>query len=143
MVNSMNAEGFSKALMDLSDHIDGEVSKVIRKGCIDLYARIVARTPVDSGRAKMNWQLSTSGHSSERMEDPDGYSVSEIAGHINSETSEFRLDINDDTVTLYNNLEYISNLEAGDSQQAPQGMVAISLAEFEQHFREALAGAGL
>ena len=35
------------------------------------------------------------------------------------------------TVFLYNNADYISFLESGSSAQAPNGMVAVSVAEVE------------
>ena len=152
---SLDAAGFSSALNDLADHVRGEVSAVIRKACIDLYRRIVERTPRDTGRARASWQLSTTGQGSNVWQNRgtpgvlnSAASASDIANNINQNVSEFKVDIHTDTVTIYNNLEYISILEAGrqgnrGSLQAPTGMVAISLSEFEQHFRNALAGMNL
>lgn len=141
-----NAAAFSRALMDLSDEIDGSIEAVIRKACFDLYARIVKRTPVDTGRAKASWGIGTE-HSGAVA--PEGeHSVTELhnfapsdisSAVISSTTGLFTFSINDDQVVIYNNLEYIEALESGQgSDQAPSGMVAISLAEFEAHFREAL-----
>jgi hypothetical protein len=38
---------------------------------------------------------------------------------------------------IYNNVDYISYLEAGSSLQAPSGMDAISLTEYADYFRQA------
>jgi hypothetical protein len=138
---SVDATGFANALRDLANTVSTRANEVIRKACIDLYTKIVMRTPVDTGRARASWQISTSGVGSNVWE--GGASASEIASNINQNVSDFRVEINADTVTIYNNLEYISFLENGHSQQAPTGMVAVSLAEFEQHFRRHLAASGL
>jgi hypothetical protein len=136
---SNNAADFSKSLLELADYTTGSVEKVIRKSCIDLYRAIVEKTPVDTGRAKASWGLSTN-HAEDVQGDSGGYSFNEIEGIIKENVSDFKFDIHDDEVVIYNNLEYISELEDGTSQQAPTGMVAISLAEFTAFFNEALSG---
>lgn len=140
---SDNAASFSRSLMELCEHVDGEVEKVVRKACIDLYRRIVQRTPIDTGRAKANWQISTSDNGSVRGSAGDSFSESDIQGLIASETSGLNITINDNQVIIYNNLEYIGALENGHSQQAPGGMVVVSLADFTQFFNEAIAEAQL
>ena len=135
---SDNAAGFSRALMAMTDHIDGNILAVFRKTIIDLYRRLSELTPVDTGRAKASWGLSTTGYSTEA---PEGeYSYNEVEGVINGNISEFALTLHDDQVTIYNNLEYMEFLENGSSQQAPHGMVALSLAEFEAFFNAAIKG---
>lgn len=136
---SNNAADFSKSLLELADYTTGSVEKVIRKACIDLYRAIVEKTPVDTGRAKASWGLSTN-HAEDIRNNPDGYTGSEIRQIVSENVSDFKVSIHDDTVTIYNNLEYIKYLEDGTSQQAPTGMVAISLAEFTAFFNEALSG---
>ena len=134
---SNNAADFSKSLMALCSHVDGSIEKVIRKSCIDLYRRIVERTPVDTGRAKASWSISTV-HADDVQHDPDGFSYNEIATIVNNNVSDFSVSVHDNQVVIYNNLEYISELENGTSDQAPTGMVAISLSEFTEHFNNAL-----
>lgn len=140
---SNNAASFSNSLMALSEYVNGEVEKVVRKACIDLYKRIVTRTPVDTGRAKANWQIDVVDSESVRGSAGDSFSESDIQGLIASEISGLNLTINDNHVIIYNNLEYIGALENGHSQQAPGGMVAVSLADFTQFFNEAIAEAQL
>lgn len=129
----VNAAAFSKSLKALAGYATGNVEKVIRKTCIDLYRRIVERTPVDTGRAKANWQMSTTTTASE-LYDKDGYSFNEINEIVSAEISDFTFELGDDQVFIYNNLEYIPYLEDGSSTQAPAGMVEISLVEFTNYF---------
>lgn len=134
-----NAVDFSKSLMSLADHVDGSFGKIIRKACIDLYRAIVEKTPVDTGRAKASWSLSTH-HASDEQEPRDGYTFNEIEQIIKDNVADFKVSIHDDQVVIYNNLEYIEFLEDGTSDQAPNGMVSISLVEFETFFNNALRG---
>lgn len=140
---SSNAAAFSQSLMRLMDRVDGSIDAVIRKSCIDLYRRIALKTPVDTGRAKLNWQISTVDSGAVKGEEGRRYSDSEIQAFIDAEVGEFDLTIRDDQVWIYNNVEYIPDLEGGYSNQAPEGMVAVSLAEFTAHFNRYLAEEGL
>ena len=133
---SNNAADFSNALTALADHTTGSIEKVIRKSCIDLYRSIVEKTPVDTGRAKASWGLSTHHTNDEASENM----TPEEAVQVVSETmSDFKFTVHDDQVIIYNNLEYIEALENGHSQgQAPAGMVSISLVEFTAKFNNDL-----
>jgi hypothetical protein len=133
-----NAAEFSRQLSQLSHYVDGNIERVIRKACIDLYRRIVERTPIYTGLAKISWGLSTTGYAPEYGEDFEP-TYNEILNIVERNVRDFRFTVNDNMVTIVNNLEYIEYLESGSSRQAPTGMVAISLAEFNAHFREALA----
>ena len=134
---SSNAADFAKSVTALSEKLNDSVEKGIRKACIDLYRAIVEKTPVDTGRAKASWGLATY-HTNDSKNDPDGYSFNEISGIVNQNVADFKFTVHDDQVIIYNNLEYIENLENGTSQQAPQGMVAISLSEFTAFFNNAI-----
>ena len=132
---SNNAADFSRSLMAMSDYATQGMEKVIRKACIDLYRRIAKRTPFETGRAKANWSISV-GTPDTSIKDQTDY-VSEIARQV----SGFKFDVHDGMVYITNNLEYIEKLETGYSRrQAPNGMVAVSLAEFTTHFNNELQG---
>lgn len=74
-----------------------ELNTLIKKTTIDIHNEVVTRTPVDTGRARASWDYSFT------------TSNGVVEGHIN------------------NYVEYIVYLEHGWSDQAPAGMVAISL----------------
>jgi hypothetical protein len=90
---------------------------IVTKTVIDLFAKIVERTPVDTGRARANWALAMDVNSPEYADLTD-------AADWEYETEDGT------TIWIYNNLVYIEALEEGHSEQAPIGMVAISLQEF-------------
>jgi len=137
MIN-VDATGFRNALMDFANHVDIDVSKVIRKACIDLFKAIAARTPVDTGRLKGNWQLNTNYSSDTIGDDQAVFTSAEIEQMLMQQTSEFDLTIHDDKVEIFNNVKYAEYNEAGHSSQAPAGMVAVSLSEFEEYFNRAV-----
>lgn len=132
-----NAAAFVKSLNALHEYTTKSFEQVIRKACIDLYQMIIERTPVDTGRAKANWQIST--HSDSSISSKEGFSFNEIKSIVEAEINDFTFEIRDSQVVIYNNLEYIEHLENGTSAQAPAGMVAISLVEFTSHFNRSLA----
>ena len=132
---SNNAADFSNALTALADHTTGSIEKVIRKAFIDLYRSIVEKTPVDTGRAKASWGLSTHHTNDEASEN---MTPEEAVQVVSDNISDFTFKAQDDQVIIYNNLEYIEYLENGTSQQAPSGMVSLSLVEFTAFFNNAL-----
>lgn len=99
---------------------------------IEMASRIVERTPVQSGRARGNWNASTNKEdvSTSTFTDPSGQST--IASIKNVA---YRSDSKDD-LYLANGLPYIGVLERGSSTQAPRGMVAITVEEVNQIARD-------
>ncbi len=98
-------------------------------------AQIIERTPVKSGRARGNWQATTGSPATgvTDAEDKDGSTTQAAAGETIQDAigSEFY---------LTNNLPYIRRLEfEGWSQQAPAGMVRITLQNVEQGIKRAIA----
>lgn len=105
--------------------------KLQKRIALDLLRRIVFRTPVDTGRARGNWQtaLGASSRSEiDRLDTSGGTSVS-VGSAVIAGARPYGV------ITIFNNVDYIEYLEGGSSQQAPIGMVAVSLAEVEAQFR--------
>lgn len=120
--------------------------KEVRKNyAFALYSSIVKKTPVDTGRARANWNVTVGSpdlsttedtrktpKSKDKMPDPNG----------------------DESIFISNNLPYITKLEYGGypnppkkgsgktvngySKQAPEGMVGVTLANNEAIFNAAL-----
>ena len=120
-----SAVEFDRQLDKLTRHMEKDIVRLYEKATFDLYSRIAERTPVDTGRAKANWSISL---------DPDD---AEVFAEVSRRVTTFKMEIDSGDIYIYNNLDYIEALEGGHSGQAPQGMVAVSLADFAQHFREA------
>lgn len=85
--------------------------------CSELAERVVARTPRDTGFAASQWQPSINGS---------------LIGDANTVTLAATQVKAGDTFALTNNVAYIRQLEYGHSQQAPNGMVRVTLAEAPQ-----------
>lgn len=92
-------------------------------------ARLVSKSPVDTGRFKANWVIGNSfintGISERVSALPLGASDNYNANLID------RIDIKGQTIYLTNSLPYAQRLEYGWSKQAPGGMVRITLAEMQ------------
>lgn len=98
------------------------VAKVFEAVSLELYDRIVNKTPVDTGRARANWNLSLS--------TPDtSVSDSTVRKHYDALLG---VSLTKDNVSYISNyLHYIYELEHGKSNQAPQGMVTVSMIEIK------------
>lgn len=139
---SQNAKDFNRSLLGIVTALDAEVSTVIMKAVIDLYKKIAIRTPVDKGRARASWQVSTEFDSNIQEEEsfdesPQGKAQRGMDS-VNANIQDFGFSLHNKKIFIYNNLEYIEFLEKGHSKQAGSGMVGISLSEFDVKFQEAL-----
>ena len=104
----------------------GKMDQVGRKVALELFKRIIYKTPVDSGRARGNRQVAIGSVPSGTIEidDKEGGATMSAA---TAASAGFNAG---DTIYLTNNLPYIRRLEEGSSQQAPAGMVALTVQEF-------------
>jgi hypothetical protein len=101
-------------------------SIVLQKVALELLSRIVYKTPVDTGRARGNWQVTldtpATGYNTDKK---DGTGTAAIAEGVSVITQA----PNDGLIWITNNLPYIERLENGWSNQAPAGMVKVALEE--------------
>jgi hypothetical protein len=98
-----------------------------RKIALELFTRIVMRTPVDTGRLRGNWQPGAGVYVMEPVDstDPGGGATIAMISQTVLGAAPFV------ALTLSNNLPYAGRIEYGYSKQAPAGMVRISAAEFQ------------
>ncbi len=135
--------------LDLGKYANGSKAKIkeVRKAyAFALYSSIVRKTPVDTGRARGNWNISTP--------NPD-LSTSESSTKQKYTQKEQLPEPNgDDPIYISNNLPYIAKLEYGGfpnppkkgtgktvngfSKQAPEGMVGVTLANNENIYNAAV-----
>jgi hypothetical protein len=103
-----------------------KLDEVPRKVVFEMFRKIVLKTPVDEGRARSNWQPSIGSPATGTFDtlDKDGNATIAKAKAILATANA------GDTIYLSNNLPYIRRLEEGYSQQAPAGMVALTVQEF-------------
>ena len=133
MSNKKNADQFSVELDRVLEQLKTDTQTFKRVFALNLLSRLVYRTPVDTGRARANWQVSNvSPNTNERKRfkknQPNAVATDTVArGQKNIDKNK-----EGQSIWLANNLPYIQRLESGTwSKQAPQGMVAISIEEEE------------
>lgn len=107
-----------------------------RKLCAELTQKVVERTPVDTGEARGGWNpaLNTLDFTADGALDPTGANVLLEAGNVIAQMQA------GDEYSLANAVGHIGNLEYGSSQQAPSGMVGVTIAEAPSTWREIIQG---
>ena len=120
--------GFGAQLKKFEDNSLDKVTTITRAIALEVFRRVILKTPVDTGRARGNWQctISVPAASVADVEDKGGgkaiaQAADEVMGWEPSKV----------VIFLTNNLPYIQRLDDGYSQQAPSGMVAVTLAELD------------
>lgn len=105
---------------------NGNIDLVTRKIALDLFTRVIRRTPVDTGRARGNWMSSVSTmvlQETGAIDKSGGNAISKAASTVQGAKG-------GDVIYLTNTLPYILRLEEGSSTQAPNGMVALTVQEY-------------
>lgn len=113
---------FSKSLGSFKVKSIAEADRVRRAIIIELFNSVILDTPVDTGRARANWQVSTGAQKTDVIDSTNGQrAIDEVETVVNASPE-------DETIFLTNNVPYISFLEYGSSKQAPAGMVRKNMA---------------
>jgi hypothetical protein len=122
----------------------GEAADVlIRTVCLDLLKDIVLNTPVDSGRARANWQCSigtpVSGQIAFSADSGKGIQAPRESAASADAINRGQAAVSQATGNVFwisNNLPYIYRLEfEGWSKQAPNGMVRLAIDRAQRRMR--------
>lgn len=130
---SVNTAEFMKSFDASVDQTKQNYDQAFRAMALQLFSSIVIRTPVDEGRARGNWQVTINSVANGTTEDRDKSGQRTITKGSQAIANRS----GDQTLYFTNNLPYIEPLENGWSEQAPAGMVRVTLTEFEQALRKA------
>jgi hypothetical protein len=127
MSNSQFVIDMSKAIQEAK----GDAEETVRKAILGLVKKIVDKTPVDTSQLVKSWnvaldQTDTTLHTPQ-SEDPLSRAIKVMDG-FNLKTKQ---------VVISNNQPYAYNIEfKGKSKlKAPQGMLRLSIIEFDQIFK--------
>jgi hypothetical protein len=112
---------FSFAVSRFASQAKEKEKLVIRKIAIECFRRIILGTPVDTGRARGNWQASTGSMAGGTVEKLDTTGSATIAAMISEVSGWTPKD--DLPAFITNNLPYIQRLNEGWSKQAPAHFV--------------------
>jgi len=141
-----NLAQFNKELDEFAKCIPTKVSIIQKKLVLEALRRLILRTPVDTGRARGNWQVTIANPAEGQVEGDWPKS----SGKGKKENPGIRPD-DGRTITkgmavltglpdyqvvwISNNVDYIEFLEHGSSTQAPEGMLAITIEELRNMFK--------
>lgn len=133
---------FDRDLAKFSDQMGIALTTVVKKIGFDLFRRIILKTPVDTGRARASWTIAIN-QPDRSVADPGVHAEYQTGASSAAEAKATSVMASlqagkYEPVWISNNLPYIEALEHGHSQQAPQGMVALSIAETERELDTAM-----
>lgn len=119
---------FRQQFAAFEERTEFNAEQVVRGIALALLSGFVRRTPVLTGRARGNWfvQEDTGERTASTADKSGGATIANGATLI----AKFKVG---GKLYLLNHLPYINKLEYGHSQQAPSGMVRITLEELNQY----------
>lgn len=123
-----NPLSFSLDIERWAAKTEARMDLTVRYLSLELLRRLVLRSPVDTGRFRANWQVDIGQAPEGTLETTDKGGASTVS---RGDTKLAAVQAGQ-SVFLVNNLPYAQVLEDGSSSQAPQGMVAITVQEFNE-----------
>lgn len=123
--------------LDLSKAIEKaqqNADQVIKKATFELFRSVIEKSPVDTGRFRANWNVAIGTPDLSTSEETDNSARGEPSVQ-NMQNVVLNSKFMDQSIFLTNSLPYALRLEEGWSQtQAPNGMVRLSIIEFNMNF---------
>jgi hypothetical protein len=141
-----NLAQFNREITDFAKSIPDKTVVLHKKIVLEALRRLVEKTPVDTGRARGNWQVTIANPAEgqvsgdwpktkgERkttrppLRPEDNATISKGLAALTG-LPKFQV------VWISNNVDYIEFLEEGSSKQAPAGMLAVTVEELRNMFR--------
>lgn len=125
---------FRSDIKKFADKTKLSMDLVVRKVVIDLSNNLIQLSPVKTGRFRGNWVLGVGSVDTSTIQavDPDG---STTRAKITQASQSLRAG---GIVYITNSLPYARRLEYGWSQQAPGGMVRITVANYSEYIANAV-----
>lgn len=122
---------FGSQLTAFVSGAEKKVERTVRAVKLELFRSVILDTPVDTGRARGNWQATLDSPATEETENESmSVALAGVAANLGK--------VNDVSF-LANNLPYIEELEDGSSKQAPAGMVRRNMARVQRLINEQAA----
>lgn len=129
----MNPSQFSKRIHSIADQLPRRTSATASEAALRILSVVIPATPVDTGRARGNWQTSIGSPIYKETSRLDQSGVAELG------VARTLLATKPVGATIYitNNVPYIGRLNEGYSAQAPSGFVERAIAVAIQGIRNA------
>lgn len=126
--------GFAANLNKLCERAGDKAALVVRRAALELQSGMIERSPVDSGRFKGNWAcgIGTLNTDTSQAADASGQ------GALGRTATTLQGWTPGQTIILSNSLPYAKRLENGWSQQAPNGMVRLTVQAYSDAVKKAV-----
>lgn len=126
-------EPFELSIARFVEKAKANADLVVRKIALDIFSRVIQKSPVDTGRFKSNWLVAVGSI-------PEGTTVAIDVTAAVTRVEAVTLGAKaGDIIYLVNNLPYARRLEYGHSKQAPAGMVRVTIAEYNSVVAKAVS----
>lgn len=137
----MTPKAFNKRMLKIGATIAGNADKLFRATALIVDSAVVIGTPVDTGRARSNWQVGAPGPvTSERGPYSPGAEGSTGGANAQAAIAQAKAVIGatkEKTIYISNNVKYMEFLNQGSSAQAPAGFVEAAVELGRQEVRKA------
>ena len=137
------AQNFGSRLNRVGDMMLVNVSKTIREAAMAATKEVVLRTPVKTGRARINWKLSARRPKTGQVEGPNtpkvdtNRQVASAKALVDASNAIKGWRVGSGNIFIANPVSYISDLDEGSSAQARAGMTMFAVAAARAILRKA------
>lgn len=115
--------GFADDVAKWSAKTQAKIETAFRKISLDVFTEVILMSPVDEGTFRGNWQCAIGNVPQGTLDLTDPSGTATIA-KVDAEVLGLKAG---QTIFLVNNLPYAQALEYGHSQQAPGGMIRLTV----------------
>jgi hypothetical protein len=119
---------FTAQIAAFVEKAQGNIDLVVRKVALEMFTRVILKSPTDTGRFRGNWQVAIGSIPSGTLALDDKAGTATIA-KVQAEVLKLEAG---QVIYLTNSLPYATRLEYGWSNQAPNGMVRLTIMEWNQ-----------
>ncbi len=114
--------------------LSANASKIVRKAAMAATREVVLRTPVKTGRARINWKLSTKRPKSNQIKGPNtpkvdtNRQIASAKALVDASNAIKGWKSGAGSIFIANSVHYIHDLDDGTSAQARAGMTTFAVA---------------
>lgn len=125
---------FADQLRRLSEKAKVDIETVVRKTVLDLQGGVVLRSPVDTGRFRSNWMVGIGSKDSSTVTTEDKTGEASMA-RVAPAMATWKPG---QSIFITSSLPYAQRIEYGWSDQAPGGVVRLTVQDFRDYVSKAV-----
>lgn len=130
---AQDLKAFAERIKKRAKQVEKNVDKTVAKTALAILATVIPATPVDTGRARGNWQVSLGEPILTELKAED--KTGQATVNKGAATAESRK--SGQTIYICNNVPYIGRLNEGSSPQAPAQFVQSAVRVAVEYIRNA------